>query len=115
LALEDGYESRGESQTVMLRPGQLRLGADGAGTAEARILDSRFRGTDWRVELTLEDSHIVGPPLIAYVAEAPPATGQRVHVGVNGYAYPIGTSGDPKNAVSSDGRPTKVTTSAVVS
>ncbi|MEZ0107679.1 iron(III) transport system ATP-binding protein [Catenulispora sp. EB89] len=115
LALEDGCESRGGSQTVMLRPGQLRLGADGAGTTEARIVDSRFRGTDWRVELTLEDSHVVGPPLIAYVAEAPPATGQRVHIGVNGYAHPIGTSGDPKNAVSSDGQPTKVTTSAVVS
>ncbi|MEY9935442.1 iron(III) transport system ATP-binding protein [Catenulispora sp. GP43] len=98
VALPDGTEVPDGSATVMLRPGQLRIAASGPDTAPARILDSRFRGTDWRVELTLEDSHVAGPPLIAYVTEAPPAAGQEVGLRVAGCASPIGASADPKSA-----------------
>ncbi|MBS2532167.1 ABC transporter ATP-binding protein [Catenulispora sp. NF23] len=97
--LADEAETPHGSQTVMLRPGQLRLAAEGMDTTPARILDSRFRGTDWRVELTLEDSAVAGPPLIAYVSTAPPPVGQQVHVGVQGSAYPIGTSADSADAI----------------
>ena len=95
VPLPDDIGGRDSAQTVMLRPGQLRLMAsasDDPDTTTARILDSRFRGADWRVELALEESHIAAPPLIAYVSEAPPPAGQRVRLGVDGYAYPIGTS-----------------------
>jgi iron(III) transport system ATP-binding protein len=97
---EDAADDREPAGTVLLRPGQLRLieagpdtGRD-TGTTRARILDSRFRGTDWRVELALEDSHVAGPPLIAYVTTAPPAPGRQVLVAVDGCGYPVGTSTD---------------------
>ena len=133
VALPDGAEVPDGLATVMLRPGQVRIaapgpdtdtGADtntstGTGTGTdafpARILDSRFRGTDWRIELTLEDSHIAGPPLIAYVTQEPPAAGQQVHLGVDGCAFPLGTPADPGHAAGADEQPSKAAAGTVVS
>jgi iron(III) transport system ATP-binding protein len=101
VPLPDGADGRDLLGTVLLRPGQLRLAESGSGTARARIVDSRFRGTDWRVELTLEDDHVAGPPLIAYVTTAPPSPGRRVQVSVDGCGYPIGTPAEADRNMSS--------------
>lgn len=58
---------------VILLPGALRISPDGA---RARVVESRFRGPDWRVDLTSPD----GEGLIFGASPTPYAKGAQVEI-----------------------------------
>jgi iron(III) transport system ATP-binding protein len=91
LPLTDGDSTTDEDAVVLLRPHQLRLSTTSAPhTIEARVINSGFRGHDYRLELAPDPRHELATPLIAYTpADAPPPTGETLHIAAHGTVHPL--------------------------
>ncbi|MFI9719429.1 ABC transporter ATP-binding protein [Streptomyces sp. NPDC052396] len=92
LTEETGATDRG---TVLLRPHQLRPAAGpGPHTVRARVLASRFRGHDHRVELAPAEGRGMPERLVVYLATTPPQTGGDIHLAAQGPAHPVAGGGE---------------------
>ena len=91
LPLTDGASHASDDAVVLVRPHQLRLTtASGPHTIEARVINSGFRGHDYRLELAPADRHELPTPLIAYTpADAPLPTDETLHISAQGAVHPL--------------------------